>query len=151
MQSFQPKAGDTPPDDDPGNPPGPDAPAEDQPAPTEPETAAMPRHTRHNRNAEVDFRGEKRSNATHASTTDPDARLYKKSPGTGAMLCFIGHALMENRSGLIVQGDLTQADARPTLGGATLGNIHPAVLGRLLPALTSASAKARKWSHLVGA
>ena len=107
MKSFQPKAGDTPPDDDPGNPPGPDAPAEDQPAPTEPETAAMPRH---NRNAEVDFRGEKRSNATHASTTDPDARLYKKSPGTGAMLCFIGHALMENRSGLIVQGDLTQAD-----------------------------------------
>jgi transposase len=110
MKSFQPKAGDTPPDDDPGNPPGPDATAEDQPAPTEPETAAMPRPTRHDRNAEVDFRGEKRSNATHASTTDPDARLYRKSPGTGAMLCFIGHALMENRSGLIVQGDLTQAD-----------------------------------------
>ena len=70
----------------------------------------MPRPTRQHRNAEVDFRGEKRSNATHASTTDPDARLYKKSPGTGAMLCFIGHALMENRTGLIVQGDLTQAD-----------------------------------------
>ncbi|RBP77749.1 hypothetical protein DFO80_1549 [Rhodobacter sp. 140A] len=52
-----------------------------------------------NRNAEVDFRGEKRSNATHASITDPEARLYKKSPGTGAMLCFIGHALMENGSG----------------------------------------------------
>ncbi|PZX47522.1 DDE family transposase, partial [Cereibacter changlensis] len=65
---------------------------------------------RQNRNAEVDFRGERRSNATHASTTDPEARLYKKSPGTGAMLCFIGHALMENRNGLIVQGDLTQAD-----------------------------------------
>ena len=70
----------------------------------------MPQPTRQNRNAEVDFRGEKRSNATHASTTDPDARLYKKSPGTGAMLCFMGHALMENRSGLIVQGDLTQAN-----------------------------------------
>lgn len=42
--------------------------------------------------------------------TDPDARLYTKSPGTGAMLCFMGHALMENRSGLIVQGDLTQVD-----------------------------------------
>jgi hypothetical protein len=40
----------------------------------------------------------------------PPLRLYKKSPGTGAMLCFIGHALMENSSGLIVQGDLTQAD-----------------------------------------
>jgi len=70
----------------------------------------MPRNTKAHRNTEVDFRGEKRSNATHASTTDPDARLYKKSPGTGAMLCFIGHALMENRNGLIVQGDLTQAD-----------------------------------------
>jgi len=43
-------------------------------------------------------------------STDPDARLYRKSPGTGTMLCFIGHALMENRSGLIVQGDLTRAD-----------------------------------------
>jgi len=110
MKSFQPKAADTPPDDDPGSPPGPDATAEDHPEPTEPETDAMPRPSRQNRNAEVDFRGEKRSNVTHASTTDPDARLYKKSPGTGAMLCFIGHALMENRSGLIVQGDLTRAD-----------------------------------------
>ena len=108
MKSFQPKADDTPPDDDPGSPPGPDTPAEDQPHTTE--TAPMPRPNRQNRNAEVDFRGEKRSNATHASTTDPDARLYKKSPGTGAVLCFMGHALMENRSGLIVQGDLTQAD-----------------------------------------
>ena len=70
----------------------------------------MPQPTRQNRNAEVDFRGAKWSNATHASTTDPDARIYKKSPGTGAMLCFMGHALMENRSGLIVQGYLTQAN-----------------------------------------
>ena len=118
MKSFQPKADDTPPDDDPGSPPGPDtAPVtapdtaiEEADQPTEPEAAPMHRDHRQNRNAEVDFRGEKRSNATHASTTDPDARLYKKSPGTGAMLCFIGHALMENRNGLIVQGDLTQAD-----------------------------------------
>ena len=50
------------------------------------------------RNAAVDFRGEKRSNATHASTTDPDARLYRKGPGMQAKLCFIGHGLMENRS-----------------------------------------------------
>lgn len=70
----------------------------------------MPRPTHQSRNAEVDFRGGKRSNASRASTTDPDARLYKKSPGTGAMVRFMGHALMENRSGLIVQGDLTQAD-----------------------------------------
>ena len=108
MKSFQPKAGDAPPDDDPGSPPGPATPTEDQPQATE--TDPMPRPNRSSRNAEVDFRGEKRTNITHASTTDPDARLYKKSPGTGAMLCFIGHALMENRSGLIVQGDLTQAD-----------------------------------------
>ncbi len=72
----------------------------------------MPRPNHRGRNAEVDFRGEKRSNATHASTTDPEARLYKKSPGTGAMLCFMGHALMENRHELIVQGDLTQANGR---------------------------------------
>ena len=110
MKSFQPKAADAPRDDDPGSPPGPDTATKDYPAPTEPETDPMPQPTRPNRHAEVEFRGEKRSNATHASTTDPDARLYKKSPGTGAMLCFMGHALMENRSGLIVQGDLTQAN-----------------------------------------
>ena len=108
MKSFQPKAADTLPDDDPGGPPGPDSPAKDQPQTTE--TNPMSRDRRQSRNAEVDFKGETRSNATHASTTDPDARLYKKSPGTGAMLCFIGHALMENRNGLIVQGDLTPAD-----------------------------------------
>ncbi len=72
----------------------------------------MSRPASRSRNAEVNFKGEKRSNATHASTTDPDARLYRKSPGTGAMLCFIGHALMENRSGLAVQGDLTRACGR---------------------------------------
>ncbi|MAS43813.1 MAG: IS5/IS1182 family transposase [Rhodobacteraceae bacterium] len=61
------------------------------------------------RNAEVDFRGEKRSNDTHASTTDPDARLFRKSRGAGAVLCFMGHALMENRSGLVVDAELTRA------------------------------------------
>ena len=110
MKSFQPRTADTPPEDDPSGPPSPDGPAEDHPEPTPSEIDPMSRPTRQSRNADIDFRGEKRSNATHASTTDPDARLYKKSPGTGAMLCFMGHALMENRSGLIVQGDLTQAD-----------------------------------------
>ena len=110
MKSFQPKADDTPPNDDPGGPPSPDGPTEDHPEPTPSEIDPMSRPTRQSRNADIDFRGEKRSNATHASTTDPDARLYKKSSGTGAILCFMGHALMENRSGLIVQGDLTQAD-----------------------------------------
>jgi transposase len=61
------------------------------------------------RNAEVDFRGERRTNETHASTTDPDARLFRKSRGTGAVLCFMGHALMENRSGLVVDAELTRA------------------------------------------
>jgi transposase len=60
------------------------------------------------RNAAVDFKGEKRRNETHCSTTDPDARLYRKGPGMEAKLCFIGHALMENRSGLIVDTRLTR-------------------------------------------
>jgi len=60
------------------------------------------------RNAAADFKGEKRSNATHASTTDPDAMLYRKGPGMEARLCFIGHGLMENRSGLIVGTRLTR-------------------------------------------
>ncbi len=60
------------------------------------------------RNPEADFKGEKRSNETHASTTDPDARLYRKGPGMEARLCFIGHGLMENRSGLIVDARLTR-------------------------------------------
>lgn len=106
MKSFQPKADAAPPDDE-----GPcDPPASDTTPDTVAETDPMPRNTKAHRNAEVDFKGEKRSNATHASKTDPDARLYKKSPGTGAILCFMGHALMENRNGLIVQGDLTQAN-----------------------------------------
>jgi IS5 family transposase len=62
------------------------------------------------RNAEVDFKGQKRSNETHRSTTDPEARLYRKGPGMEARLCFIGHTLMENRSGLIVDTRLTTAD-----------------------------------------
>ena len=62
------------------------------------------------RNGEADFHGHKRSNATHASTTDPQARLYKKGKGKEAKLCFMGHSLMENRHGLIVEACLTHAD-----------------------------------------
>src|SRR3954463_2032138 len=61
------------------------------------------------RNGERDFHGEKRSNATHASTTDPEAQLYRKGRGKEAKLSFMGHVLMENRSGLIVAAMLTQA------------------------------------------
>ena len=61
------------------------------------------------RNAEANFHGQKRSNDTHASTTDPDARLYRKGKGKETKLCFIGHGLMENRHGLLVDACLTLA------------------------------------------
>ncbi|WP_146592528.1 IS5 family transposase [Puniceibacterium confluentis] len=114
MKSFQPKADAAPPDraDGPDDPPPPPSPSSSTaaPEPSHTEIEPMPRKTSRNRNAEADFRGQKRSNATHASVTDPQARLYKKSPGAGAILCFMGHTLMENRNGLIVQAEVTQAD-----------------------------------------
>jgi transposase len=61
------------------------------------------------RNAERSFHKEKRSNETHASTTDPEARLYKKGDGQPAKLSYMGHALMENRNGLAVGGGVSQA------------------------------------------
>ena len=60
-------------------------------------------------NPSIDFRGERRTNATHASTTDPDARLYKKATGQEAKLCYLGHVLMENRHGLVIATRVTQA------------------------------------------
>ena len=62
------------------------------------------------RNVEVDFRGAPRSNTTHASTTDPEALLTRKSNHTAARLCYAGHLLMEHRNALIVDIELTQAD-----------------------------------------
>lgn len=79
MKSFQPKDGG-------GGPPGPGR-----------------------SNRERDFHGEKRSNETHASLTDSDARLYRKGNGKESRLCYMGHALMENRNGLAVGGDVTHA------------------------------------------
>jgi len=86
------------------------------------------------RNATRDFHGETWSNKTHASTTDPDARLYRKGKGKPAQLCFMGHVLMENRHGLAVAAQLTHATgtaereaaldmmkARKVKRGATLG------------------------------
>ncbi len=61
------------------------------------------------RNGERDFHGEARRNDTHASTTDPDAKLYRKGNGQAAKICFMGHALMENRSGLVVQAHVSAA------------------------------------------
>lgn len=63
-------------------------------------------------NPTVDFRGQKRSNETHASTTDPDARLYRKSWGTESKLSYAGHLLMDNRYGLAVDARLTTASSR---------------------------------------
>ena len=108
MKSFQPKAPAATPEQPGGDPPAP-------PAPPAPETTAQTETKTEDqlmkeRNAEVDFHGQKRSNATHASTSDPEARLYKKGKGKEAKLCFMGHALMENRNGLIVETETTQAD-----------------------------------------
>ena len=61
------------------------------------------------RNGEADFRKTKRSNETHASTTDPDARLFRKGDGQESRLSYLGHALMENRSGLVVAAEATLA------------------------------------------
>ncbi len=108
MKSFQPKAPAATPDEPDGDPPAP-------PAPPTPETTGQTDTKTEDqpmkeRNAEVDFHGQKRSNATHASTSDPEARLYRKGKGKEAKLCFMGHALMENRNGLIVETETTQAD-----------------------------------------
>jgi transposase len=62
------------------------------------------------RNAQADWKGQPRSNDTHASTTDPDARLYRKSHNTASILCYQGHALMENRNGLVVSAVVSHAD-----------------------------------------
>ncbi len=110
MEGFTPKADEMPTDDGPGSSPGLHSPAKDHPQTTE--IDPTPRPTRQSRTAEVGFRGEKRSDATRASTTDPETHLCNESPATGAMLSFMGHALLENRTGLIGTGDLTQATAR---------------------------------------
>ena len=87
-------------------------------------------------NPTVDFRGEQRSNATHASTTDPEARLAKKGRGKEAKLAYAGHALMENRHGLLVDFQVSTAtgtaerDAVPVLlDAAEKRGFHPRTLG----------------------
>ncbi len=83
------------------------------------------------RNGEQNFHGQKRSNETHASTTDPDARLYRKGRGEEAKLAFIGHALMENRHGLIVgalathaSGHAERSAARGQCTGGSFGSLR---------------------------
>jgi transposase len=60
-------------------------------------------------NPSVDFKGEKRTNQTHQSTTDPQARLYRKAKGKESKLCYLGHVMMENRNGLAVNARITKA------------------------------------------
>ena len=83
------------------------------------------------RNADRDFHGEKRSKATHVSTTDPEARLYRKGNGRESKLCYMGHALMENRHGLVVGGGVTKASGTAERGaGLDLIDKHRPVAGR---------------------
>ena len=83
------------------------------------------------RNAERDFRGDKRSNETHASVTDPDARLYRKSSGQPSRLCYMGHLLIENRHGLIVDVRTTHATGRAERQTAEAMLAKPARGGRI--------------------
>ena len=83
---------------------------------------------------EVDFHGEKRRNETHQSTTDPEARLYRKSKGSEAKLSYLGHALMENRHGFLVNTLVTQADGTAERDAALLlasqiPGVKPVTLG----------------------
>ena len=83
------------------------------------------------RNAERNFHKEKRSNETHRSSTDPEARLYKKGDGQPAKLCYLGHALMENRNGLVVGGGVTLATGTAEREAALdLVDARPGRLGR---------------------
>src|ERR1700753_2706842 len=81
------------------------------------------------RNVERDLHGEKRKNDTHSSTTDPDARLFRKGAGKEAKLCHMGHLMMENRNGLIVDARVTAANGtaeRDTALDMIKDNANPA-------------------------
>lgn len=87
-------------------------------------------------NPSVDFHGEKRSNATHQSTTDPEARLFRKGKGKEAKLVFMAHAMMENRNGMLVDLQVTEAtgtaerdEAPVLLDEARERGFHPRTLG----------------------
>jgi len=78
------------------------------------------------RNPEVDFKGKKRKNDTHQSTTDPDARQYRKADGQESKLSYLGHVVMENRHGLVVGCQVTHADgyAERNAGRDLMSRIH---------------------------
>jgi transposase len=120
------------------------------------------------RPSERDFHGERRKNDTHASTTDPEARLFKKGKGKEAKLCFMGHVITENRNGLVVAAETTLATgtaereasegmmervprarrSRRTWRRTTRIGAARSMIGRRATwATTSASASARRWSR----
>jgi len=80
------------------------------------------------RNPDVDYHGQRRKNDTHESKTDPDARLYRKSKGSGAQMCYLGHALMENRHGLVVDVRVTHAEGKAEQRAAE--NMAAAIKGK---------------------
>jgi len=85
-------------------------------------------------NPSVDFRGQKRSNKTHQSTTDPDARLYKKSKGDAARMSYHGHILMENRHGFVVNAKATLSTGKAERQAAVdlvaeMGGTHRMTIG----------------------
>jgi transposase len=86
------------------------------------------------RNGARDFRGERRSNETHADTTDPDARLSRKGNGLESVLRYMGHALTENRNGLAVAGTATHATGAAERQAARAGSRSVATTGMTLPA-----------------
>ena len=118
MKSFQPKAG-----AERSEPPGAGSSGSGE-ASAEAQACEAAAPADKGRNAEVDFHGQKRSNETHGSVTDPDARLYRKGEGKEAKLCYMGHALMENRSGLVVEASLSRADGHAERNAA-LSMIEP--------------------------
>jgi len=100
------------------------------------------------RNTEADFHGKKRSNETHFSTTDPDARLYRKGPGKEAKLCFAAHAAMENRHGLCAQlsihNPITQSE--PAMALCQLDEHTQLYTFRAPPASPAAVGEPRAWA-----
>ena len=95
------------------------------------------------RNGQQNFHGEQRANDTHVSTTDPDARLYRKGPGKEARLCFMGHALMENRNGLIVGAVTQETGGLAHVRTGERGRSTSQRVGRAIPPLPATSSGGR--------
>ena len=106
-------------------------------------------------NPTVDFRGEKRSNNTHRSTTDPDARLYKKGKGKSSQLCHMGHVLMDNLHGLVSTAMVTQAGGKAEieamllmLGEITEAGLNPKAVAGDAGYHTAESVESMRWENI---